>query len=69
MPQKVVKKIKKILKTFTLIEMLIVVIIIGILMLAFYPKIMKAKERALYARSQKEFDTFFTALEMYKQDF
>lgn len=59
---------KKLKKAFTLVEMLIVVIIIGILMWALLPKLKWAQERARDTARKANLTTISTALEMYFND-
>ncbi len=55
-------------KAFTLVEMLIVVIIIGILMAALLPKLKGAQERARDTARKANLSQLSTALEMYFND-
>ena len=61
-------KNNKIRKAFTLVEMLIVVIIIGILMAALLPKLKGAQERARDTSRKANLSQISTALEMYFND-
>ena len=61
-------KNKKFKKAFTLVEMLIVIIIIGILMWALLPKLKWAQERARDTARKANLTTVSTALEMYFND-
>ncbi|NOQ20533.1 MAG: type II secretion system major pseudopilin GspG [Desulfobacterales bacterium] len=53
---------------FTLIELMVVVIILGILALYIGPKIMGEPERAKRVKAKMDIATFETALKMYKLD-
>jgi len=55
-------------KAFTLVEMLIVVIIIGILMGALLPRLKGAQERARDTSRKANLSQISTALEMYFND-
>jgi len=59
---------KNLKKAFTLVEMLIVVIIIGILMAALLPKLKGAQERARDTARKANLSQISTALEMYYND-
>ena len=59
---------KNIKKAFTLVEMLIVIIIIGILMAALLPKLKGAQERARDTARKANLSTLSTALQMYFND-
>ena len=56
-------------KAFTLVEMLIVVIIIGILMAALLPRLKGAQERARDTARKANLSQISTALEMYFNDY
>ena len=53
---------------FTLIELMVVVIILGILALYVGPKIMGEPDKAKRVKAQMDIATFETALKMYKLD-
>jgi general secretion pathway protein G len=53
---------------FTLIELMVVVIILGILALYVGPKIMGEPEKAKRVKAKMDIATFETALKMYKLD-
>ena len=53
---------------FTLIELMVVVIILGILALYIGPKIMGEPEKAKRVKAKMDIATFETALKMYKLD-
>jgi|GEM_PF-2524641 len=53
---------EKFSKAFTLIELLIVIVIIGILAVALIPRIIGAQEKARYVRVEKDFRDFKTAV-------
>ena len=59
---------KKMKKAFTLVEMMIVVIIIGILMAALLPKLQWAQQRARDVARKANLSTINTALIMYFND-
>jgi len=59
---------KNLKKAFTLVEMMIVVIIIGILMGALLPKLKWAQERARDTARKANLSTISTALQMYYND-
>ena len=59
---------KKILKGFSLIELLIVITIIGILAVVFLPKITSGPERARDAQRISDVTDIANAIEMFKQD-
>ena len=61
-------KNKKMKRAFTLVEMMIVIIIIGILMAALLPKLKGAQERARDVARKANLSTISTALEMYFND-
>lgn len=53
---------------FTLIEIMVVVVIIGILAAAVVPKIMSRPEQARITKAKLDISSLETALEMYKAD-
>ncbi|MCK5204193.1 MAG: type II secretion system protein GspG, partial [Desulfobacterales bacterium] len=53
---------------FTLIELMVVVIILGILALYIGPKIMGEPEKAKRVKAKMDIASFETALKMYKLD-
>lgn len=55
---------KKLIKAFTLIELLIVIVIIGILANAIIPRIRWLQDRAKYMRVEKDFQNFRAAVFM-----
>ncbi len=59
---------KRFLKGFSLIELLIVITIIGILAVVFLPKITSGPERARDAKRISDVADIANAIEMYKQD-
>jgi len=61
-------KNKKLKKAFTLVEMMIVIIIIGILMAALLPKLQWAQQRARDVARKANLSTINTALTMYFND-
>ena len=61
-------KNKKLKKAFTLVEMMIVIIIIGILMAALLPKLQWAQQRARDVARKANLSTINTALLMYFND-
>jgi len=63
-----VHKEKNDTRGFTLIELMVVVIILGILALYIGPKIMGEPERAKRVKAKMDIATFETALKMYKLD-
>ena len=63
------KGILKLNKAFTLVEILIVVIIIGILMWALLPRLKGAQERARDTARKANLSQISTALEMYFNDY
>ena len=63
-----VRKIKNGNRGFTLIELMVVVIILGILALYIGPKIMGEPERAKRVKAKMDIATLETALKMYKLD-
>ena len=63
-----VRKIKNGNRGFTLIELMVVVIILGILALYIGPKIMGEPEKAKRVKAKMDIATLETALKMYKLD-
>ena len=63
-----VQKIKNDSRGFTLIELMVVVIILGILALYIGPKIMWEPEKAKRVKAKMDIATLETALKMYKLD-
>ncbi len=63
-----VQKIKNDSRGFTLIELMVVVIILGILALYIGPKIMGEPEKAKRVTAKMDIATLETALKMYKLD-
>jgi len=63
-----VQKIKNDSRGFTLIELMVVVIILGILALYIGPKIMGEPEKAKRVKAKMDIATLETALKMYKLD-
>ena len=63
-----VQKTKHDNRGFTLIELMVVVIILGILALYVGPKIMGEPEKAKRVKAKMDIATFETALKMYKLD-
>jgi general secretion pathway protein G len=63
-----VRKIKNGNRGFTLIELMVVVIILGILALYIGPKIMGEPEKAKRVKTKMDIATLETALKMYKLD-
>ena len=63
-----VQKTKHDSRGFTLIELMVVVIILGILALYIGPKIMGEPEKAKRVKAKMDIATFETALKMYKLD-
>jgi general secretion pathway protein G len=61
-------KIRKDNRGFTLIELMVVVIILGILALYITPKIMGEPEKAKRVKTKMDIATLETALKMYKLD-
>ena len=55
-------------KGFTLIEMLIVIVIIGVLAAALIPRVTGIKARARDTKRQTDMKTFSTALKLYYRD-
>lgn len=55
-------------KTFTLIEMLIVIVIIGILAAALVPRLQSVQARARDAKRKVDLRTIGNGVEMYKTD-
>jgi prepilin-type N-terminal cleavage/methylation domain-containing protein len=55
---------KKIIKAFTLIEMIIVIIILGFLIAALLPKVLRVKEKAYLSTAKSDFRTMDTALQL-----
>jgi len=51
-------------KTFTLIELLIVIVIIGVLATALIPRLKGMQDKARYVRVEKDFADFKTAVFM-----
>jgi general secretion pathway protein G len=62
------RRIKHDNRGFTLIELMVVVIILGILALYVGPKIMGEPEKAKRVKAKMDIATFETALKMYKLD-
>jgi len=56
-------------KWFTLIEMLIVIVIIGVLAWALIPKLLSIRERAENVATMKDLSDIVIALELYKTDY
>ena len=56
-------------RTFTLIEMLIVIVIIGILATALIPRLQSVQWRARDTKRKTDLKTIYNALEIYKLDF
>jgi len=63
-----VRRIKNDNRGFTLIELMVVVIILGILALYITPKIMGEPEKAKRVKARMDITTLETALKMYKLD-
>ncbi len=59
---------KKLEKGFTLIELMIVIVIIGILATLLVPKIMEAPEEAKRTKAKADIKTIESALKLYKID-
>ncbi len=55
-------------KTFTLIEMLIVIVIIGILAAALVPRLTDVQERARDAKRKVDMTSLYNAIQIYKTD-
>ena len=55
-------------KTFTLIEMLIVIVIIGILAAALVPRLQSVQARARDTKRKADIRTIYNANEVYKLD-
>lgn len=55
-------------KSFTLIEMLIVIVIIGILAAALVPRLRSVQERARDTKRETDMNQIYTALTMYYDD-
>ena len=53
---------------FTILELLVVIVIIGILVALAVPQLWSARERTYMAKAKREFNTMHTAMELYRHD-